>query len=120
MPKVIGACPFEPVRLFDQDRNFTIHDLHTLAEECPQGTSLCIRYPSGHSKRGGYFFHILPPKKGSYGYKLYELDETLIAELEPTALVLLINHCTGRQFDNKSFMLCQTELNFRKDAGPDV
>lgn len=121
MPKrVIGACPFDPVRLFDQDRNFTVDDLRRLAEERPNGASLCIRYPFGHPKRGGYFFHILPPTNGRLGYELYELDGTLVAELPPTDMVSLINHCTGRQFDNRSFVLCQTDLNFRKDTESDA
>lgn len=120
MPNVIGNCPFPPVRLFDQDRNFTVDDLEELAAERPQGATLCIRYPNGHRNRGGYFFHILPPKKSNNKYELYELNKTLIAEFTPTTLVSLINHCTGRQFDEESFVLCQTDLNFRRDVESDV
>lgn len=118
--KVIGQPPFAPVVLFDEARDFTTEDLFRIRSERSNGFSICIRYAYGPPNRGGYFFHILPIVDQNLAFELYDFERRLIAKFKPDDLVLLINHCTGRRFDEKSFKLCQTSLNFLRDVEQDV
>jgi hypothetical protein len=115
---LIGDPPFPPVVLFDHDRLFNEADLRALSLRQPDGITLCIRSPTGHAKRGGYFFHFKPMPNGDF--MLYEFDSTERRAFTSADLILFINHCTGREFHEPSLLLCQTELNFRKDAEPDA
>lgn len=116
MPKKpIGSPPFPPVFCFDEDREFTAADLVRILRQRPDGVSLCIRHPTGARERGGYFFHICRTSDGSQKYLLYDFERTPIWTFCSEDLVALINHCTGRKFDEEIFILCQTRLNFRSD-----
>ena len=118
MPRnVIGNAPFPPVLLFDENRDFTVDDLSRIARNRPQGASICIRYPEGPPNRGGYFFHFAPGATPDE-LNVYNFEKRLVATFRAGALVAFINHCTGRKFDEASFTLCQTELNFLKDEEP--
>ena len=119
MPRnVIGNPPFPPVVLFDEDRKFTVRDLRRIVRYRPRGVSICIRYPGGSDKRGGYFFHFAPGRTGGDEFQIYDFEKRPLAIFSGVALVSFINHCTGRQFDERAFILCQTELNFLKDEEP--
>ena len=121
MPRnLIGDPPFAPVLLFDENRDFTVDDLSRIARERPNGVSICIRYPEGPPKRGGYFFHVAPATDQGDEFNLYDFERRLVTVFTAEALVAFINHCTGRRFDERSFTLCQTALNFLKDAEPDA
>ena len=121
MPRnLIGDPPFAPVLLFDENRDFTVDDLSRIARERTNGVSICIRYPEGPPKRGGYFFHVEPATDQGDKFNLYDFEGRLVTVFTAEALTTFINHCTGRRFDEPSFTLCQTELNFLKDAGPDA
>ena len=115
----IGAAPFPPVILFDEDRQFTGEDLEHIAQERPRGASICIRYPEGPAKRGGYFFHFTR-RSNSNQFDIVDFEGRLVKTFEAASLLAFINHCTGRQFDEASFILCQTELNFLQDAEPNA
>ena len=115
---LIGAAPFPPVLLFDENRIFTLDDLHRIARERPQGASICIRYPEGPEKRGGYFFHFAPSPRHTTHFDVYDFQKRIVKTFPEGFLVAFINHCTGRKFDEPSFILCQTELNFLKDEEP--
>ena len=118
MPRnFIGDLPFPPVVLFDENREFTIEDLGRIAGARPQGVSICVRYPEGPEKRGGYFFHF-GQKGASDEFALYDFEKRLVKIFSVASLVVFINHCTGKRFDKESFVLCQTELNFLKDEEP--
>jgi hypothetical protein len=120
MPRnLIGDPPFPPVILFNESRAFTTDDLLRIAGSRPRGATICIRYPEGPEKRGGYFFHFAP--QGATGdFALYDFEKRPVAVFPADALVAFINHCTGKVFDEASFILCQTELNFLKDEEPGV
>ena len=121
MPRnLIGDPPFAPVLLFDENRDFTVDDLSRIARNRPNGVSICIRYPEGPPKRGGYFFHFAPVADQRDEFNLYDFERRLVAVFTAEALTVFINHCTGRRFDERSFTLCQKELNFLKDAEPDA
>jgi hypothetical protein len=121
MPRnLIGKPPFPPAVLFDEDRNFAVDDLLEIVRKRPRGVSICVRYPEGPPKRGGYFFHFAPRAEGIDEFQVYDFEKTLVKTFSATGLTALINHCTGRKFDEDSFLLCQTELNFLKDKEPSV
>jgi hypothetical protein len=114
----IGKPPFPPIRLFDEDRPFSTEDLALITNEHPQGVSICIRYPMGPNKRGGYFFHF--QQTGSGEVTLFDFEKKKVKVFTADELVRFMNHCTGRAFDARSFNLCQSELNFLQDAQPNA
>jgi hypothetical protein len=121
MPRnLIGMAPFPPVLLFDENRSFTLDDLHRITQRRKKGASICIRYPEGPDKRGGYFFHFAPKAGAVDEFKVYDFEKRLVATFPAGSLIAFINHCTGRKFDEASFILCQTELNFLKDEEPNA
>jgi hypothetical protein len=80
----------------------------------PGGVSVCLRFPGGVDNRGGYFFHFRQGTKMNT-FELFDFEKKLIKILNGEDLVKFINHCSGKKFDNDSFLLCQNEINFRSD-----
>ena len=117
---LIGNAPFPPVLLFDENRDFALGDLQRIMAERTEGASICIRYPEGPAKRGGYFFHIAPDEQRAGNVIVYDFEKRPVATFSAEAVIAFINHCTGRRFDEPSFILCQTELNFLKDEEPNA
>lgn len=115
---LIGNVPFPPVLLFDENRALTEIDLERIIAERRDGVSICIRYPEGPEKRGGYFFHFEPCPQVLGEFIVYDFEKRPTTTFSGEALVRFINHCTGRAFDEYSFNLCQTVLNFLKDEEP--
>jgi hypothetical protein len=111
----IGPAPFPPVVTIDKDAPLTVADLKTAFDQRDGGVSICVRYASGHEKRGGYFFHIQPLANGQELYSLFDFEKRHLVDLEFDALLRFINHLTGRVFDQATFDLCATELNFLTD-----
>src|SRR5687767_13878665 len=119
MPRnVIGKPPFPPILLFEVDRNLSLGDLLRIATDRPKGASICIRYPEGPAQRGGYFFHFIPTSRRNTEFDVLDFEKKPVKRFTARALVSFINHCTGKVFDEPSFTLCQTELNFLKDEEP--
>lgn len=108
-------APFPPVTTIDTDGLITATDAENLLSARPGGVSLCVRFADGPNNRGGYFFHFRPSDRTPGELLLCEMDGSYLVELALPALVAFINHCTGRQFDEESFDLCQLSLNFRTD-----
>jgi hypothetical protein len=109
----IGKAPFPPVVTFDMKELFSITQLKKLAVERSKGVTICLRYPEGPKDRGGYFFHFVPTKADTFS--VYDFEKRHVTDLSAEQLVAFINHCTGQKFDEPSFILAQTELNFLKD-----
>lgn len=109
----IGDAPFPPVVLYDMNQLFSLDELREIAASRPKGVTICLRYPDGPKGRGGYFFHFKPMNDGKFS--IYDFESTHVTDLSADELVAFINHCTGQKFDEASFNLCQTELNFLKD-----
>jgi hypothetical protein len=116
----IGKAPFPPVVLFDEDRNLSLADLLRIARRRPTGVTICVRYPDGPPNRGGYFFHFVATSQELTKFNIFNFENRFVKELSAQELVCFINHCTGRQFDENAFILCQTELNFLKDEEPNA
>jgi hypothetical protein len=115
MPKnVIGDPPFPPVKVLNKNDLFTRDDLDKILSERPKGVTVCLRYENGPPTRGGYFFHFAPSKDAGR-ITIYDFEKRPVKDFSPETLVAFINHCSGRRFDEPSFILCQTELNFLKD-----
>ena len=108
----IGSAPFSPVVILDKNGPLTALDLQGIIRKRVDGLSVCLRYENGPAKRGGYFFHIIPPAESSRFYTLIDFERKQLASFEFESLLRFVNHCTGRAFDQKSFDLCATELNF--------
>lgn len=117
---IIGDPPFPPVLVFDENRDFTVKDLRRITHTRALGASLCIRYSGGPAQRGGYFFHFAPSTTNAKEFDLYDFERRRVKSFTADSLVAFINHCTGRVFDEPSFNLCQTELNFLKDEEPNA
>ena len=99
MPRnLIGDAPFPPILLFDENREFTLDDLRRITRERPRGVSICIRYPEGPEKRGGYFFHFAPDPAGrANGFEVYDFEKRPVKTFSAASLVAFINHCTGQK-----------------------
>lgn len=111
MPRnVIGEPPF-PVKVLDTDNPVTWAEVNTLLGEA-EGVSLCIRSQNGPAKRGGYFFHF--QRVGTH-FQIMDFERKPIDLLDADALVRLINHASGRQFDSEMLTYCQTVVNLRQD-----
>ena len=115
MVQKLQQPPFRPVVPFDTDGLFTMDDLEQVLVENPEGISLCLRYADGNEARGGYFFHFKASSTNKNVLTLLDFEDQKIANLEKPQLVALINHCSGRQYDEESFKFCQTTVNFRTD-----
>jgi len=109
----IGSPPFPPVATYDMKELFSLAELKKLAAARPKGVTICLRYPEGPKDRGGYFFHFAPLKDDKFA--VYDFEKRHVTDLGAQQLVAFINHCTGQKFDEASFVLAQTELNFLKD-----
>jgi len=121
MPRnVIGDPPFPPIVLFDESRDFTVNDLERISRERPDGVSICVRYPEGRENRGGYFFHFALSQERVGEFQVFDFERRPVKIFPAASLVEFINHCTGRRFDERVFVLCQTELNFLKDDEPNA
>ena len=69
----------------------------------------------GPKTRGGYFFHFAYADDSHERISFFDFEKRHVVDLAPEAATKFINHCTGRRFDEESFLLCQTKLNFLKD-----
>lgn len=111
----IGPAPFPPVVTIDKDAPLAAADLRTVMHQRDEGVSVCVRYAAGHEKRGGYFFHIRPLEVGQDRFSLFDFEKRHLVDLGFDQLLRFINHSTGRVFDQATFDLCATELNFLTD-----
>ena len=93
----------------------TEHDIARFLRKRSDGVSICVRYPVGPKNRGGYFFHFKRLQAPTKMVSLYYFDGRHVIDLRTRELANLVNHCTGRQFDQRSFDLCQREINFLRD-----
>lgn len=109
----IGDAPFAPVVLYDMKELFSLSELKKIATARKQGATICLRYPDGPKDRGGYFFHFKPIENDRFA--VFDFEKRHVVDLSSDELVAFINHCTGQKFDERSFNLCQSELNFLKD-----
>ena len=99
----------------DTDTPIESEALETILLDRPNGVSICVRSLNGPEDRGGYFFHVRPKTGNQPGCELVNFERLVAASFDVENLAVFINHCTGLAFDEASFQLCQTTINFRLD-----
>ena len=106
----IGKAPF-PVQAIDLDGPLSAKRFNEIFDEAKART-LCVRSAKGHPDRGGYFFHL---ERVSGGFRIYDFRKALVGTRTAEETVRLVNHVTGRCFDEEMFAYCQATINLRKD-----
>ena len=114
----LPGLPFPPLDILEQDTPIQAHQIHDLLSTrgADDGISLLIRSESGDPNRGGYYFHFTRSNPLEVTYDLYDFQKHKVASLSEDDLVLLINHCSGRAYSERSYMICQNEINLRDDS----
>lgn len=118
MPKnPLPGIPFPSLKVIDQNSPLDTIQLKALISDRgdQEGVSILIRSETGHPKRGGYYFHFRRSPNNYDDYELFEFQKTRVATMSEDELVLLINHCSGRQYSEVSYGVCQNEINLRGD-----
>ena len=59
-----------------------------------RGATICVRYPEGPEKRGGYFFHFAPKPGAAENFSFMILKSARLRHCRQDFLVAFINHCT--------------------------
>ena len=114
----LPALPFPPLAVLEQDTPLQAHQIRDLMSSRDAGDriSLLLRSKRGHPKRGGYYFHFTMSAPPENTYHLYDFQKHKVASLSEEDLVLLINHCSGRDYSERAYMICQNEINLRDDS----
>lgn len=118
MPKnPLGSLPFPPLKVLDQDVPVKEDQVQAFIRERGEtnGVSMLLRSENGHPNRGGYFFHFVKSSDLEKSYDLHDFQKRKVASMDEEDLVLLINHCSGRQFSEDSYHICQNQINLRDD-----
>ncbi len=116
MPKkTLGNLPFPPMERVDTDTPIEPEALEAILLDRPNGVSICVRSLNGPEDRGGFFFHIRPKPDNQPAYELVNFEKLVAASFDVENLAVFMNHCSGLAFDEASFQLCQTTINFRLD-----
>lgn len=114
----IGGLPFPPLVKLDTNDPIASETLAELLNQRVGGLSICVRSAEGHINRGGYFFHIRPKDRTLDECEILNFEKISVASLPLETLTAFVNHCAGLAFDEASFQLCQTVVNFRLDPKP--
>ena len=114
----LPALPFPPLGILEQDTPIQAHQIQDLLSTRDVGDriSLLLRSENGDPNRGGYYFHFTRSTLIETTYDLYDFQKRKVASLSEDDLVLLINHCSGRAYSERSYMICQNEINLRDDS----
>jgi hypothetical protein len=120
MPTYLPGLPFPPLALIDTDSPIELPTITELLDQRHQGVSLCVRSATGAQYRGGYFFHFRPIDSTMANFEVFNFEKISVVTLPVTGLLAFINHCSGLAFDQASFDLCQTTVNFRLDPTPSI
>ncbi len=119
MPKKeLGGLPFPPLIKLDTNDPIEQNTLAEILQQRLEGVSICVRSAEGHANRGGYFFHIRPKDPTLDACDILNFERISVVSLPLAKLTAFINHCAGLTFDEESFQLCQTVINFRLDPEP--
>ena len=115
---VLGSLPFPPLVKLETDEPIKPKALEELLRRRLEGVSICVRSVEGHPQRGGYFFHIRPRDETLEACEVFNFERILVLSLSLEKISAFVNHCAGLAFDEESFQLCQTVVNFRLDPEP--
>lgn len=104
--------PQYPIKTLDTDNVIQSSQVASLLSEYHQIT-LCVRSENGHPNRGGYYFCI--SKKGTNTYDLETIEGVYVDTFSLNNLTTLINHASGKMFNQQILDYCQNNINFRTD-----
>jgi hypothetical protein len=111
----LEGLPFPPLQRLDTDTPVTEEQVSSLLDHSPKGVSVCVRSVTGHQNRGGYFFHFRVLATDPHRVEILNFERLVAASIEREKLARFINHCSGLQFDQEMFEVCQSVINFRLD-----
>jgi hypothetical protein len=111
--RTFGSVPFPPLRVVDQEQPIEVAWLLLKLKEWGGAASILIRSEQGAERRGGYFFHV---SQESDGIQFADFEGETVVQLPLADAVRLINHASGRAFDEEMLLLCQRTVNLRQDA----
>ena len=110
--KTFGPVPFPPLRVEDIDSPIDSLWLNGKLKEWDAKASLLLRTEKGAEKRGGFFFHLA---EGDNVISFHDFEGKIIIGLDMAKAVRLMNHVSGRRFDEEMLTLCQRQINLRQD-----
>ena len=109
---IIGSIPFA-LHIIDTDNEILQSEIENIFSTTPQ-VSICVRSQSGHTDRGGYYFHFeFNPDENTVN--LYDITHTQIDTLPLETAVRFLNHASGRKYDEEMLRYCQSYVNFKQD-----
>lgn len=111
--KKFGPVPYPPLLVVERDDPIDDDWLAGKLASAPDGLSLLIRTAAGANNRGGFFFH-LTLSADDVSFCDFAGDRIILLPLAQA--VRLINHASGRAFDEEMLTLCQRSVNLRQDA----
>ena len=118
LPKnTFKGIPFPPLHIIDRDEKIdsVFFDSFTIGKGIENGISILLRSNTGHDNRGGYYFHFKSMQDCADRFSLFNFENNQVALLSKNDLILMINHCSGREYSDSSYELCQTKINLRDD-----
>ena len=108
----LARQPQYPIKTLDTDNVISSSQISSLLSDCHQIT-LCVRSEHGHPNRGGYYFCI--SEKSADTYDLETIEGVYVDTFSLDALTTLINHASGKKFNQQMLDYCQNSINFRTD-----
>lgn len=108
----LSRQPQYPIKTLDTDNVIPSSQIASLLSNCHQIT-LCVRSGNGHPNRGGYYFCI--SEKSANTYDLETMEGVYIDTFSLEDLTTLINHASGKTFNQQMLDYCQNSINFRTD-----
>ena len=117
MPTPI-SLPFPPLRVLKCDGPITWDWLkQEIEDRLEDGVSLCLVAKKGHENQGGYFFHI-QKRQERFAFFIFEqknaLNKSVLTFDTGHECVALINHVSGRRYDQGMWSECQ-KANLKSD-----
>jgi hypothetical protein len=105
--------PYPPLIIIESDKELSWDNLcKHIKDKINKGVSICLISEKGEEDRGGYFFHF---KKTKEGIVFTSFDRTTEFTLrDENAAIKLINHASGRKYDEEMWALSQ-KINLRTD-----
>lgn len=95
----------DEVHAVDVSGRITQAQLRGILENSDDGVSICVRRREGHTRRGGYFFHIRKIED-KYLFKTFDGREAWIAD-DSEESVRFINHVCGFEYDKEMWNVSQ-------------
>lgn len=110
--KKFGPVPYPPLSVVDRDEPIDEPWLTGQLDAMQGGLSLLLRSGAGANQRGGFFFHL---SLSENGVSFHDFSGIQLVSLPLAEATKLINHASGRAYDEGMLILCQRTINLRQD-----